>query len=635
MDSKVRQLLQYLAGNSLDYRTSRSMAAYLGVSSRTVIRYMRQLEQLAAQNGFVLETKKGKGYRLRITNPSRFDACCHEAAPEQSEEMVAALTAAILTGNGIRIDDLAEHFNYSRSSVSRFVSRIESLLVPFYVRIYSRGLSGLRAEGREMCIRAALFDKMKNVGLEKAAYFLGIEGFTEDIARNAVEELALREGLRPEPENVIQFLCFMLICAARAAGGHTADRELAELSFGLLSSKTAMCARAEKLAALAWMRLPHNGAEEKVYLALAWEQLLAASMPKKQKPGNVPDIFRQIVQKAFEHIQSRYNANFFENASLRENLEMHISQNYGRYLLGLDLPNPYSEAVRSRYPLAYYYTLELAEEITRVTGMPLFSGELGYIALYMAAAMEQGPRNGKVRVAIVCSTAFGTAELLKIKLEQHYADVLDIVGVYSMKEAQASELPVELYISTLITGQARLHGKPLLELSPFLDEGNRTKLNTVISGLADKVPIREFFGRQQFFFMERPAKKRAVLEALFKELIQQRRITPQDAEAVLARESLVSTEIYPHVAMPHCIIQGSSFLSFVVLRHPVFWGQSKVRLVLLGCFQRKDIRIKRLLTQLYCALSDEKRVNALIACRDYAAFFALLDTFIQGEETLC
>jgi len=77
----------------------------------------------------------------------------------------------------------------------------------------------------------------------------------------------------------------------------------------------------------------------------------------------------------------------------------------------------------------------------------------------------------------------------------------------------------------------------------------------------------------------------------------------------MKRENLVSTEISPFAALPHCLIDGESFFVFVLMKNPVPWGKANVRLVILGCFKRGDEKIKEVLARM--ELSETVRGETL------------------------
>jgi len=116
-------------------------------------------------------------------------------------------------------------------------------------------------------------------------------------------------------------------------------------------------------------------------------------------------------------------------------------------------------------------------------------------------------------------------------------------------------------------------------------------------------------------------------------LLQEGRITEKEKADIFAREALVPTAIAPHVAMPHCIIQGSSFLVFAVLPKSIIWDQTRINLIILGCFHEGDNQIKNLLKQLYTVISNKQQVDKIIGCKSYDEFIKVMNDFV-GEE-LC
>ena len=67
--------------------------------------------------------------------------------------------------------------------------------------------------------------------------------------------------------------------------------------------------------------------------------------------------------------------------------------------------------------------------------------------------------------------------------------------------------------------------------------------------------------------------------------------------------------------MRHGLIAGASFLVFALLKEPVIWGRTEVKLVVLGCFQRGDERMKEELEYLFRLFLNESDKQELLASR--------------------
>ena len=78
---------------------------------------------------------------------------------------------------------------------------------------------------------------------------------------------------------------------------------------------------------------------------------------------------------------------------------------------------------------------------------------------------------------------------------------------------------------------------------------------------------------------------------------------------------MVSTQIDEGIAMPHGLIEGSSFLVFALLKEPIIWGRTSVKLVVMGCFQRGDERMKEELEYIFHLFLNLEDKNRLLSCK--------------------
>ena len=71
MYTKTFQVVQYLADTLESYVTSGQLGAHLGVSSRMILRYIKEAEALGKENGFEIRSYKGRRYQIKITDQAR------------------------------------------------------------------------------------------------------------------------------------------------------------------------------------------------------------------------------------------------------------------------------------------------------------------------------------------------------------------------------------------------------------------------------------------------------------------------------------------------------------------------------------------------------------------------------------
>ncbi len=632
MDAKQGQLLRLLECGGDAFVTMRELSDITGMSSRTILRHIKTLEADGPRHGFVVEKSRGRGYRVKIVNTQASNAFRRRLelfGGNAMAETVSDMAIALLLRGNIRLDDWAEQQNFSRSSISRAGSLVAALLSPFHLKPEWKAYKGLLIRGSELCLRSAAMQMIFNGRcLRDAAEILCVEAFETGTSLEAIKSSIMFPGFNPDNGTIESFIRFALLCVSRVKTQHAIDPGDIHLPESIASNVSRSIIRnLVRQRRLKWMPafLPET---ESLYLAIAWEQCFSPVMELRKRYAAQHTFFDEIVKRAFLQIKKHYNVDFSANRNLSAGLAMHIAASYGRYLLGINESNLYREVMHC-YPMAYCYTLEVADELSRRIRMPVFDGELGLISLHIASAMEAGRRQSRTRAVILCSHAFGTAEFLRSRLAQRYRNIV-VTGIHNMEETGMHLPPADLYITTEPLTENRMHGKPLLRLSPFLHKADILALEAAVAQTETSVSIDLYCPEKGFFIVDRTAGKDTLLHGLCDTLLARKMIVPNDKDSILEREARISTEILPSVAMPHCIVAGKGFLSFTLLRSPVVWGNCKVRLVMMVFFREGDEKIKHLLTRLYRVLESEEHVDLLLRAKTYGAFIEILGNLTKG-----
>lgn len=627
MDERDQHILRLLHTAGLDYVSTASLAAMTGLSTRTVIRRLEKLETESQAKGFQLEKNRQKGYRLRVLDSRSFDLFWRELVKKSAHsDVVFEIALSLLLDGSVRLDDLAEKQNYSRSSLSRMLSEVTAFLALYGLALESKAYKGLIVVGNEMAIRAAIAKlAFSECSAEQLKGRFALPDFDMDAVLSCVEAAREKHGYRKEEQAARNFLSYLMLCAARMKNGCAVDWEPEDV----VLHESSMEAVTEVLSGIPALFPEAPASSEIRYLSLAFEHAYLSTLQFRQSYRDHPGFYQKHVIEALGRINVNYHKDFFDDPLLVGELSEQLAASGHRYLLGIDTEAPYAEMVQIRFPMARYFALELAEVISRETKMPVLPGELGLLTMHIAASLER-TEHPKKRVALLYRSEFGSASLLKSRLQREYED-LEIVGAYGMEEAEALPPSVDIYLVTAPMEGGVLNGKPVIALSPLLGEDDRRTLDAALRSLHPPVAFKSFFSEDCFFVVERQMKKEAALQTLLDALVTRGRISLADKAAVLAREALASTEVVPSVVMPHCFIQGTSFLAFAVLKTPIPWEKTKARLVLLGFFQKGDERIKHLLPQLYRVLEYEDNVMSLAESGSYQEFSKKLQA-IMGKR---
>lgn len=171
-------------------------------------------------------------------------------------------------------------------------------------------------------------------------------------------------------------------------------------------------------------------------------------------PDNKEDDWLYIQMLAAEFILQvgiEMHINFKEDERLYVGLTKHISAAIFRFKHHLVLENPLKESLLEAYYDVYDAVKHQIHIFKRYVKTEISEDELAYIVLHFASAKERVTTDAlpDVRVAIVCSTGFGTAQLVVTRLVKYFNFRVEyIVGQHQLAK-QWQRYPVDLIISTI------------------------------------------------------------------------------------------------------------------------------------------------------------------------------------------
>ncbi|MDO4977472.1 MAG: transcription antiterminator [Eubacteriales bacterium] len=162
----------------------------------------------------------------------------------------------------------------------------------------------------------------------------------------------------------------------------------------------------------------------------------------------------QIVISIIREVSNITMIDFALDASLVNDLSIHIQPMIGRLRSNIPIDNPLLENLKTDYPDIYEACTKACTNVIREElGVKEVSpSEIGFITMHFGAAMERKEKNERrIRVVIVCPTGIGSSRLLAADLKLEYP-FLDIVGTQSAFDIDKRKLlqdGIDLIISTI------------------------------------------------------------------------------------------------------------------------------------------------------------------------------------------
>ncbi|MDD3361147.1 MAG: PTS sugar transporter subunit IIA [Hespellia sp.] len=626
MQKKYLQLLTMMSETSKAYWSSVELGREIGCSSRTVLRYIKELKEKETEGGFRIEVYKGKGFQLKVEDSELFG----QLWEKEEDREVSAVLFRLLLEETCKLDDLAEMFHYSRSGMSGIMERVEYELEEQGLRLLSKPYIGFLVHGNEIYIRNYLYLLLEGKNLEESMKVLMMDEKAVEAVRSFIYQELKGKNVGIVDSCELFFLKYLGIQQARIRL-HRMIKTDYFADIGNTAHLLQDTAVAEQIA-LIWQKhteKKYYNEIENVYLALVYRQAFWQNGIVDMINEKDLRFYQRIVERSFTRIHKNYQINLSKDEILVNGLILHIASNFRRYLLGMEMKNLFYNNVLEIYPTAYYYAMEVAEEISNYTKLSLSKYEISFLGMHFASFLERNLTVRKWRSAIICVSGFGTAQLLESKLMNRYQSI-EIIGSFSTEELEREPQDVDFYISTVPLNREKTRGKPWVQMSPILSFSEQLSLEQVINELNNRGSWKKNGVEKHFVCMKKKMEKEELLLDLCRECREEGLISDIEAEGILSREELVSTEIVEEIAMPHGLIEGESFLVFAILPTPVMWGRTKVKVVVLGCFQRGDERMKEELEFLFRLFLNEEIRGKILASENEEELEKCIEGYYGG-----
>ncbi|MTI94710.1 MAG: BglG family transcription antiterminator [Firmicutes bacterium] len=643
-----------------DFLTITELADQLQVSPRTVRYDLDKLDDWLAANDLPgLDRLSGKGIRLRLSDSERQRvlAALREAGSydyvlspgERRQQIFAALVGG---GGRVTLSKLSKDLSVSKVTLVNDLKQVRRRLQPLGV-VVSSDNKGLRISGKETDIRDAFY-KHVLTALDEQQLFELLYGECENwqlylrrvLPGSLVSsvEKALRQSV-PGKWSSEHFAGLLLLArltfvVQRMLQGHVVARFSAQVDDAWLDCGQLM------LDSLVEFDLDCK--QEVRYLGWCLQV------------GIVGD--SQFVR---EYVRAMIDA-ISEKTDLQLRLDLELAEGLYNHLLnsgiqaGAAVENPLLSQIQANHADIYTEIEEWCQD-NDFGGVIPSPGEVGYIALHFAAALERlSGQTVKRKALVVCSNGIGTARMLAVKVQNNFPalELVEVASYSNFRERQDFE-DIDLIISTLPLPEVP---KPVVVVSPFLSTQD---INRLARFLGDSAPgwrnqeklvadVLDIVGKHSdkvdylllraelnhYFRRTHASEDKSALTRLLKfehiqvlagggtwqeavsmaaaPLLADDYIRQQYVDAMLAQIQTLGPHIViaPGVAMPHAKWEEGALrpgISLAVLREPVRFGHKAndpVRLVFVLVPGKKNEHLSAL-EELFDLVASERNVCAL------------------------
>lgn len=221
--------------------------------------------------------------------------------------------------------------------------------------------------------------------------------------------------------------------------------------------------------------------EEAAYITLYFISSKVQELPllKNVPGGKHKEEYNMYAEEVAKITENVFEIALAKDVEFMQMLSLHLKSTLKKIKYGIKIENPLLETIRLEYPLPF----SIAEYICTIIGKKMHlkipEEEVGYIAMYIAMAVEKVKyKEKKKKVAVVCAVGMGTSSLLFWRLLNEMPDV-DVVQVGSYQDILEGKInpDVDLILSTIPLPQMKI---PHIVISPLLSASERRKIREIL-----------------------------------------------------------------------------------------------------------------------------------------------------------
>lgn len=591
------------------------LAARLGLSARTVLRYISVLEEELKAFGVHISLKRGQGYRLAgnlaLLKPLLSQK---EYRHKDGNKRICEMILEIIDQDETTVERLSAAMFLSQSTINKMTPYVKEFLGKYSLTLASKPRHGLSVAGKETDIRTLLGD----IGLDYCNARLvntGIYNISQEELNRADQVVfghIQKSGMMVADMDLNNLIARIVIAVSRCRKGrHVTGIQLSSPVTG--HNYQMIQSIMEELGEL----FQTEFTEAECQYVMAYSGFIGYDVTVRDT-----EIDREMlgfVDGFLTEISELTGISYEKNEKVMSVLSLHLKALMQRAKMGSYSPNPIISQIKSSYPLEMNYAILMAQRFEERFGVSINEDEIGYLTVYLGVYEPQA--RDRIRAVILCNYGIGTSQMILEKLQSEVKDLF-ICGVYPVRylrlaverapQVIISAVPVEEYDGDIpVIVSPELPGEKAIE---YIRRRIWQRIN--IEG-----ELMEYFDPACFKQIRAEDRFQAIRQ-LGSLLKHEQNIGQEVIDAIERRERISSTEVGNLVAVPHVLQQGDfeSCIAIGILDQPIRWGDELVQMVFLACFNQSSERSARIFRTLYKVVHSEKMVRRLIQTEDFISF---------------
>ncbi len=655
LNKRLLKILNEFVSNS-GYLTSSYLSKVVGVTPRTIRSDLKELDKFISPDGAKINSSKGIGYKLEIIDDIKFSDCLktifknndnkEESIPILPEERVEYIIRKLLeTDSCITLEELCDELFISTSTIKNDLKKVKSILQRYRLVVASRLNKGIRIEGKEIdkrfCMAEYFFNRSELERIDLAEFYIENIIIFNDIDLRKIEETLMEELAKAKLHLADIALKNLIIHIAIAIKRIKESNYITQQDKRIkkLQKEQEYTAAINIVVALErnlGVSIPNA---ERYYVAI---HLLGSKLLDEKRENRITEFIdesiKNLISKILKEVNTKLALNFIDDNTLICGLALHLKPAFHRIHFNMNLRNPWLDEVKTKYPLAFQAGVITAKILENEMECSINENEIGYLAMHFGGALERKKKglSRNKKIAIICSSGMGSANLLLAKLKNSLNSNVNLIGTYPLHQLEfVINLEPDIILTTVpIKENISI---PSILVNAVLEDSDlddiKSKINNIDYCENNEVDFEDLFAEDLFFTDICFETKEKVIEFLTNQMVDKGYINDNIKKAILDREKLSSTAIGNLVAIPHPlgVVEVPSCVSVGILKKPIDWDEGKKVQIVMVLSISKDIanRFADMFGTLYQVTKFPPSVVELIKQKNFESFY---DKFLSEKE---
>lgn len=493
-------ILRCLMKDPFSAMTAQQLARKLGVSERTVRYEIATLSDWLEERGIALDRVPRKGFSIAPDDVARAAELLFEGEGSPNTEdvyltqdqRVHAIVSALLEEScPPTLADIASTFGVSKTTAARDMRRAKEWFSLHGVDVCAKDGANWSLDVDEYGRRRAMVEYIEMgldgfAGLE--AFQRGGDGFVGDEAAFAYEAYleraaeALGRFLDKSGESLtdaayVDLACYLSVSCHRTRHGNW----VSGLPDGLVALPAPDRPALLLLISGAGGSTEGIGVEREIDVLGA--MLAAAPKMRTDDSGHMrAGSAERMMNELLTSISAKIGYDLYLDEELVNGLRVHIQALFARNLLGFKAKNDLLPNIRERFPELFATCRESMATVQGVFGFDVSDDEVGFVVMYVGAALERARRvplvDRSVRAVLVCGAGVGTVAFLSRSLTREFPH-LQIVAKLSTRGCYQYDYSNVDVVLTTVELPVVLP-RPTIRVTPMLSKTDVRKVESFL-----------------------------------------------------------------------------------------------------------------------------------------------------------